>query len=249
MRRFFVEEINEVSKEVDIQGPEFAHLKKVLRLGKGAPVSVFNGQGLELYGRVESMGRAKAVVKIEGRVENKLESPVEVVLIQGLVKGAKPEFIVQKATELGATTVRFFGADRAVPGMRGGRLAARLSRWRRVAIEAAKQCGRQVVPGLELVPDIKSAVLEVEGLLKLQPHVPGPDKGTEGVKSLKEVLASPFKDKGVAILVGPEGGFTDAELEIAGHAGFRPVSLGPRTLRAETAAVAVLSIVLYELGG
>ncbi len=245
MRRFFVEDINEDSKEVDIQGPEFAHLKKVLRLAKGASVSVFNGRGLELYGRVESMGRNKVVVKIEGRVEDKLESPVEVVLIQGLVKGPKPEFIVQKATELGATTMRFFGADRAVPGMRGGRLAARLSRWRRVAVEAAKQCGRQVVPKVEFMPDIKSAVSEVRGLLKLQLY----EGEVEGVISLKAALKSPFQDKGVAILVGPEGGFTVAELDIAGQAGFRPVSLGPRTLRAETAAVAVLSIVQYELGG
>ncbi len=244
MRRFYVEEINEDSKEVDIQGPELIHLKKVLRLGKGASVSVFNGQGLELRGRVESMGRAKAVVKIEGRVENKLESPVEVVLIQGLVKGLKPEFIVQKATELGVTTVRFFGADRAVPGMRG-RLAARLSRWRRVAVEAAKQCGRQVVPEVEFMPDLKSAVSEVGGLLKLQLY----EGKIEGVISLKAALKSPFNNKGVAVLVGPEGGFTVVELDTAGQAGFRPVSLGPRTLRAETAAVAVLSIVQYELGG
>ena len=251
MRRFFIEDINEDSKEVRIDGPEFTHLKKVLRLGEGDALSVFDGRGLELHGRVVSIGRAGALVSIDSRVEGTAESQTKVVLLQGLLKGVKPGFVVQKATELGVSSLCFYGGGRAVPGPQGDRVAGRIKRWKRVAIEAAKQCGRSVVPGVGYSTDLSGAISALGGLdgfLKLLPHVPGLDEGGGGVVSLKEALGGPLKDKGVAILVGPEGGFTDAELETAVQAGFRPVGLGPRTLRAETAAVAILSIVLYELG-
>ncbi len=247
MRRFFIENIKEGSKEVLIDGPEFAHLKKVLRLGKGDALSVFDGRGLELSGRVVSIGRAGALVSIDGRVESGTESPTKVVLLQGLLKGAKPGFVVQKATELGVSSLCFYGPGHSAPGIKGDRVAGRIKRWRRVAIEAAKQCGRSVVPGVEYAQDMEDAISALgplDGWCKLRGDVGG------GVSiPIKEALSRPAKRRGVLLLVGPEGGFTAPEQQAADRAGFTPVGLGPRTLRAETAAIAILSIILYELGG
>lgn len=247
MRRFFIEDIKEDSKEVRIDGSEFVHLKKVLRLGEGDALSVFDGRGLELHGRVVSIGRAGALVSIDSRVEGGAESPTKVVLLQGLLKGAKPGLVVQKATELGVSSLCFYGGGRAVFGIKGDRVAGRIKRWRRVAIEAAKQCGRAVVPGVGYSADLEGAISALgplDGWCKLRG-----DAGEAAPSiSIKEALSRPAKKVGVVLLVGPEGGFSDPEQQVAGRAGFIPVGLGPRTLRAETAALAILSIVLYELG-
>ena len=249
MRRFFIENIEEGSKEVRIDGPEFAHLKKVLRLGEGDSLSVFDGRGLELHGRVVSIGRSGALVSIDGRVEGGAESPAKVVLLAGLLKGTKPGLVVQKATELGVSSLCFFGGGRAVPGLRGDRVAGRIERWRRVAIEAAKQCGRSVVPGVEYAAGLEGAIGALgvlDGWCKLRGDA-GEGGGSVALP-IKEVLSRAAKERPVALLVGPEGGFTAPELDLADRAGFTPVGLGPRTLRAETAAIAIISIVQYELG-
>ena len=119
MRRFFLEGIDRSTKTAELTGEEFVHLKKVLRLGVGDEASVFNGLGLELTGRIESVEARSAVISIEGVCEGTKESPLELTLLQGLLKGDKPEFIVQKATELGLTEVCFFTTDRTVPRVDG----------------------------------------------------------------------------------------------------------------------------------
>ena len=209
MKRFFVEDIEEGAQEARITGTEFAHLKKVLRLTAGSRVSLFNGRGLELQGAVDTIGRDFAMVRIEGRVEARPESPVEVMLLQALLKGDRPEFIIQKAAELGASEVCFYTTARTVPGApatareAGGRGAfLKLARW-----EGASKAG-----------------------------------------GMKDVLRRADKVKGVAVLVGPEGGLSEQDVKEAEKAGFSMVGIGPRILRAETAAVAALATVQYELG-
>lgn len=240
MRRFFVEEIAEGTEAARIAGGEFAHLKKALRLRKGDAVALFNGKGLELNGTIESVGRDFAEVRIEGRAERRSESPVEVILLQGLLKGDKPEFIIQKATELGASEISFYTTARTVP------LApdrAKEARWRKVAIEAAKQCGRTVLPRVTVAGDLRGALAGREGMVKLALW-----EGVAGAGGIKEALRGAAEAKGVVALVGPEGGFSKEDVEAAKKEGFVSVGLGPRILRAETAAVAVLTVVQYELG-
>jgi len=240
MRRFFIDDITGDSREVLIRGPEFVHLKKVLRLGEGARVSVFNGRGLELKGKVIEVGSAEARVEIEGRVESGSESPLKIVLFQGFLKGDRPEFIVQKATELGVREVVFYTTGRTVPDISGDRVKRRLARWSRIAVEAAKQCGRAWVPDI--------AFGDFPGVLALYPGATriALYEG-EGTQGLKEALKDK-RGKDVAVLIGPEGGFSVEELSEAVSAGFIPVGLGPRILRSETATLAVLSIIQYELG-
>jgi 16S rRNA (uracil1498-N3)-methyltransferase len=250
MRRFFVEGMTDGQKTVTITGDEFVHLRNVLRLAPGAEVSLFDGKGLELRGAIASMGRSSAEVRIEGRAEPAGESPLGLVLLQGLLKGDRPELIVQKATELGARAVFFYTTSRTVPdfekGERGGdwrdgrKAGWKLKRWRRAAIEAAKQCGRATVPAIGL-DDFRGALGRGATGLKLLLK-------EEGGISLRDALRDREAGSSLTALIGPEGGLALEEAAEAEALGFVGVTMGPRVMRAETAALAALSVLQYELG-
>lgn len=246
MRRFYVEDIDETSVEARITGDELVHLKRVLRLKAGQRVSVFNGRGLELSGVVASVSGSCASVTIEGPIDPVPEPPVEVHILQGLLKGDRPEFVVEKATELGAASVGFFSSEYSVPSLDPARAGRKAQRLRRAAIGAAKQSGRAVVPSTTLYPSLGEAVRAFDGKDLLRMLLVEPGASTRAARLGDPLSGSP---RGVLLLLGPEGGFTPAELDGAVKDGFQPVSLGPRTLRGETAPVAALSILLYELGG
>lgn len=242
MRRFFVEEMDKGSTRSRIAGAEFTHLKKVLRLSVGADVVLFNGRGLVMRAVIEQMGKDMAGVRIAGPIEETNESPVEITLLQAFVKVDKPEFIIQKATELGATAISFYSTERSVP------LApnkTREARWRKVAIGAAKQCRRSVLPDISVGGTLADVLSDWEfrGGLKLALW-----EGVSGAGNIKEALRSAPGTSAVVVLVGPEGGFSKDEMDAAGRAGFISVGLGPRILRAETAAISALTLLQYELG-
>lgn len=242
MRRFYKEDLTEHSTCVEIVGEEFYHLKRVLRLEAGSAVLLFNGKGLELSGRIEDVGRGSASVIIEGSSKGERESPLDFVLLQALLKGDRPEFIIQKATELGIREVCFYNTSRTIPRVSPDKEASRQARWKKVAIEAAKQCGRTVLPEVILAPDLKSALKGHDENLKLLLWE------KEGGAGLKEALQGARGKYGVSVLVGPEGGLSPGEAAEALGAGFVKAGLGPRILRAETAALAVMSIVQHALG-
>lgn len=234
-----------------VTGDEFAHLSRVLRLKAGAEVAVFNGRGLELSGVIEAMDARGARVSIKGRIEGVVESPAIVTLVQGLTKGSKPEFVVQKATELGVAGIIFFTAGRTVPRPLAAGAKRRIARWRRVAIEAAKQCGRSVLPAIDLATGLDPAIAGVADDLKivLCTGPPCGDATVSGIKSVLEAGCAGTKNvPKVTVIVGPEGGLSTEEFQSAMGAGFTPASLGPRTMRAETAALTVVSIIQYVLG-
>ncbi|MFQ5441127.1 MAG: 16S rRNA (uracil(1498)-N(3))-methyltransferase [Thermodesulfobacteriota bacterium] len=242
MRRFFAPDIRENSLEALIKGDEFVHLKKVLRLKKGEKIALFNGLGLELLATIESVGRASASVTIDGMLEGRAESPLEITLVQGFIKGDKPELVIQKATELGVKKIVYYPAGRSVPAPGEPGLKNRLKRWDRVAVEAAKQCGRAFVPEISSSKSLKDAMGGASQGFRIVLF-------EEGGGPLEEALkkAPPKIDK-IILLVGPEGGFSSEEIILAESGGFIPVGLGPRVLRAETAAIAAVSIVQYVLG-
>jgi len=241
MRRFFVEDMDRSAKKAEVAGTEFTHLKKVLRLAPGDEASVFNGQGVELFGKIESMGPASAIITIEGERAAASESPLELTLLQGLLKGDMPEFIVQKATELGVTAIRFYTTDRTVPKVEGDGAEKKLMRWRKAAIEAAKQCGRSTLPEITLAASLKAAVEGTGAGLKLLLWE------KKGAADLKDLLSGE-KPGPVALLVGPEGGISDDDADDAVKAGFIKAGMGPRILRAETAAIAAVSLVQHAFG-
>jgi len=243
VRRFFAEGLSADSAEVSLRGDELRHLK-VLRLGEGEKVALFNGRGLDCMGVITSVSRASAVVAIESTVASSGESPLNITLLAGLTKAQKPDLIVQKATELGLKSLIFYFAGRSVPEVSEARLNRRLERWRRIALGAVKQCGRSIVPALSCKATLASAIGAAN------------DAGVKlffyegGGLPIAEVLAGQEgrAPKGLAILIGPEGGFTEEESLMAQRSGYMACTLGPRILRAETAAIAAVAILQNLLG-
>lgn len=268
MRRFYLPELTRESTSVEITGDEFSHMKKALRLKVGTEVELFNGRDTILYGTIASVEKRFVRVDIIGVVgggaEGGLnESSVDIVLVQALVKGAKPEFIIQKATELGVSEIRFYSSGRSVPSLADvtdKKAEAKLVRWNRVAVEAAKQCRRGVVPHVAFYDCLKEALETVGNTVRSDSGLPAvgllftvassSDEATFETppSSLREALKGFAGCDTLLVVVGPEGGIDGREQGVAVAAGLTPVSLGPRTLRTETAAVTALSILQYVLG-
>ena len=204
------------------------HAGRALRLAAGERVEVFNGSGFAWSGPIGFSADA-AWVEIDAVTEKANESPVFMTLVQSLVAPEKMEWIVEKAVETGISAILLVPAERSVTKLSGDRLAKRLSRLTDIARSAAEQCGRNVVPSISAAPTLKSGLAEAEGEIRLmlapgaEPRIP---------EAIRPGLHS------AAFAVGPEGGFTDAEIELAKASGWVPMLLGPRVLRTETAGLA-----------
>lgn len=246
MKRFFAEHIGEKEKIALISGRELHHLKNVLCLKKGDKVVLFDGKGHEFIGNIEAVGKNEARIVIEKQLDASKESQFEIILAQGIARGEKMDIIIQKATELGVSRIMPFAASRVVPKLRGGeQIAKKIKRWQRIALEAAKQCRRDVVPQIE-EPITFAEVLKryfhgAERYIKIIPW-----EGEE--KNILKDILKPEGFSGCVVLIGPEGGFSGDEVVEAKKAGFLPVTLGPRILRTETAAISIAAIIQYELG-
>ncbi len=244
MRRFFVPDLDTSSDEASIEGEELRHLR-VLRLERGDPVTLLNGRGLERSGVLLSVGRHEAVVRLGPAARDRGESCLDITLICGLIKAQKPDLIVQKTTELGVKSIIFYRARRSVPSLRDKARQRRLVRWRAVALGAVKQCRRSRVPSLDLVPCLSEAIgaLPQPSCLLFFDEMGGLPL-SEAIQEMKDLSPPPP----LALLIGPEGGFTGEERTMVLEKGFRACSLGPRVLRAETAAIVATALVQEGLG-
>jgi 16S rRNA (uracil1498-N3)-methyltransferase len=210
------------------------HAREVLRLRAGAPVQVFDGEGREYEAVLDEVSRRTVSARLGRATTPRPESPLHVVLAVSPLKGDRMELVVQKATELGVAEiwpVVTFRTDAAArPALQG----SRGERWERVAAGAAEQCGRAVVPHVAPTTTLEGALARpFEGRRVVLLETPGQPP----LASLRLDPASPL-----LLLVGPAGGFETAEAEQLRAAGFDAVSLGPRVLRAETAAVAAAAV-------
>jgi 16S rRNA (uracil1498-N3)-methyltransferase len=214
--------------------PEAVHyLRDVLRLEAGTELELFDGQGGAYPALLEE---GLAGLRLGPRREAR--PALSLWLLAALAKGEKMDLVVQKATELGATRILSFEAERSVVRLDPGRVPARLARWRRIAEEAARQCGRADVPEVSVWPDLPAALAQVpEGFTRLAFHPGGEPLSRERGGGL-----------GVAAVIGPEGGFTPDEVLACESAGVRTVSLGPRILRAETAALVAVALLQAQFG-
>jgi 16S rRNA (uracil1498-N3)-methyltransferase len=209
------------------------HAKDVLRLREGAAVRLFDGAGTEFEAVLDSVSRQGVSARITGRAEPRPESPLRVVLAVSPLRGDRMELVVQKATELGVAEIRPVITARTDTAARPALKGSRQERWDKVASGAAEQSGRAVVPVVAPTTTLSALLDEpFDGLklLFLERSAPSP----------LSALARPAE---VLMLVGPAGGWEDAEVERATAAGFVTAGLGPRILRAETAALAALSAV------
>ena len=230
---------------VILEADEARHLREVLRLKPGDEVFVFDGAGREFQCSVESARRDVAQLRILGEVSPaRSESPLHLTLAVALLKSDKFDLIVQKATELGVARVAPVMTKLADIRLRDESDAEkRLTRWRRIALEAAKQSGRALVP--EIVAPIFFAEL-IQSPAGDEIKVMFAERGGESLVSLGANATDRFRS--ITALVGSEGGWTEAELQEAKAAGWHLVTLGGRTLRAETAAIAVTTLLQHTFG-
>lgn len=241
MHRFFVESSSDGSDEIVITGDDVVHITRVLRLGVGDEITVCDSCATDCVCSIESISKDEVIAHINDRYPNPSEPPVNITLYQGVPKGDKLDTVVQKSVELGAVRIVPVAMKRSVAVIKDA--DKKRQRMQKIAHEAAKQCGRARVPEVGTVMSFADAIREASGTdLCLLPYE------DEKVCSIKTVLAENNKSKNISIFIGPEGGFDASEVELARQCGFRIVSMGPRILRTETAPLAAISAVMYEMG-
>jgi 16S rRNA (uracil1498-N3)-methyltransferase len=238
MPRFPVKQKNIEGNETRIEGTDYRHLVKVLRLREGDPVILFDECSKEYTGKIRDIGRRDVVIDILSSRTVETESPLNIILLQGLPKGDKMDYIVEKATELGVRTIVPVRTERSLANA-----ADKKNRWERIAVEASKQCGRTRPPVIENTLIFAEAInYNKDGALPIILHV-------DSKCSIKDYLKYSLQlPNTIIILIGPEGGFSEEEVLLASVKGFTSLGLGPRTLRTETASIAVLSIIQFHHG-
>lgn len=240
-RRFMVASASVCNGYASLGGELFNHIVRVLRLGVGSPVTLVDELGTEHHGVIDSVGRETLGVRTTMAVAAPDDSGAapRLTICQGLPKGEKTEFILQKGTELGVHDFWLFEAARSVARVREEQRAAKLERWQRITTEAARQCGRRTIPRVSWFSSAAEAASASAHELRLLLW-----EG-ERTRSLKNALAATGVPASAIAVIGPEGGIDPREVECFGAHGFQPVTLGARILRTETAALAIAAILQY----
>ena len=238
MTKLFLEITLQQNTSISVSGEKAHYLSTVLRRRPGDTIIITDSSGSSFSARIRTSSRNLITFDVGAPILIETESPLEIILIQGLLKGEKMDLVVQKATELGVNKIMPVITERCQV-----RETRKLSRWQKIAEEASRQCGRSKVPAVS-EPDTFAAVI-AQG-------VPAGGSGMifweQGGASFSSSLAACKKGRQISLCTGPEGGFSGNEVRTASEHDFVIVSLGNRTLRAETAAIAAVSIVQYGLG-
>jgi len=226
--------------QAELTGTAAVHVGKVLRLREDDSIVLFDGSGLEYDAQIRSMTRHRIIVSVGSGRDPGTESPLEVTLLQGICRSQRMDMLIQKATELGVGSIHTVSCARSVVRLDGDRGHRKTEHWRQIAISACEQSGRvrlpEIVAPTTVVATLEAVADAAGARLLLDPLADG-NLGT-ALDSARRVM----------LLIGPEGGLADAERAAALAAGFRPVRLGPRVLRTETAPLAALSILQYLAG-
>lgn len=241
MYRFFVEEHQIEPTRIHITGSDVNHIRNVLRMKPGEEILVSAQGKLEYRCRIKELGEEEVTAVILYAMESDLELPADVYLFQGLPKGDKMEFIIQKAVELGVHEVIPVASRRCVVKLDEKKARNKTARWQGISESAAKQSKRMIVPEIHPVMNFAEALQYAKKLdLILVPY-----ELAKGIGHTRELFASIRPGQSVGIFIGPEGGFEEEEIRQAVDAGAMPITLGRRILRTETAGMTVLSILMY----
>jgi 16S rRNA (uracil1498-N3)-methyltransferase len=242
-RRFFAPPEAFNKQTVTLTGDEARHLRDVLRLKAGEEVFVFDGAGKEFRCTIESARRDQAFLsQCHEIAPTHEESPLQLTLAVALLKGEKFDLVVQKTTELGVAEISPVMTRHADIHLRDASDAEkRVSRWKRIAMEAAKQCGRAVVPSINLP-------ISFESLTQQQASSVGFMFSERGGLSLDEAFSQSEQPYKMIALIGSEGGWADEEIATASNHGWQVITLGGRVVRAETAAIAVTALLQNKWG-
>ena len=253
MSRFFVsgDSVDPGNNIITISGEDVRHIRNVLRCAPGEVLQLSDGSGTGYEAAIGTIGRDSITTNIIRSWPNKTEPPLDITLFQGVPKGDKMEFIIQKCVEAGVSRIVPVITDRTVVKFaNSGDSAAKAVRWNRIALESAKQCDRGKIPKVEEPVRFDEALRLAECCsLKLFPYEEERSGNIRKYLSRQKQLCEAGNKANVAVFIGPEGGFAPSEAQKAAENGFRTVTLGPRILRTETAGIMVISVIMYELGG
>lgn len=245
MQHFFVSSQQVKEEKIYVEGSDVNHIKNVLRMRLGEKLTVNDGEGWQYLCEVESYEADMAVLHIVEKSKAETELVSRIYLFQGLPKQDKMELIVQKAVELGAYQVIPVSTKRAVVKLDAKKAGKKVERWQQIAVSAAKQAGRGIVPTVGEVCTYAQALKMAEELdVVLIPY-----ELAEGIEETKKIIAGIQPGQSVGVFIGPEGGFEEEEVKLAMEAGAKPVTLGRRILRTETAGLTTLSLLMFHLEG
>ena len=245
MRRFFTEPEN-INGNTAVIVEDAAHITRDQRMNIGDSILLFDGTGDEYEAKLTAVDKDRCEAEITSSSFSEQEPSVKVTIYQGIPKSGKMEGIIQKSVELGVYRIVPVAMDRCVSKLDGGKKEAeKIKRWNKVAVEAAKQCGRGILPQVMPAVGFDEAISEMtKDDLAIMPYEM---LAHNGVRSFKKVLSETTAAT-ISVIIGPEGGFSDSEAERAKESGLSLVGLGKRILRTETVSSAVLAMIMYENG-
>lgn len=229
LSRFFIDAPLSLGR-LELPEAQAHYIGRVLRLAAGDAVQLFDGSGREFVGELVEVGKKNVQVELREQFAGLAESPLRIHLGQGLSRGERMDWAIQKATELGVAHITPIVSERCEVRLKDERADKRLAHWQQIAISACEQCGRSVLPAIHPPMLLGDWLARTEAELKLVLH------------PIAEPLASHVRPATLAFLIGPEGGLSEAEVAEAQRAGYQAARLGPRVLRTETAPVAALSV-------
>ena len=246
MYRFYVSADQLAEKEVFISGGDVNHIKNVLRLEVGDWIVACDGNGTDYVSRIQSICSDEVVASIEKVQPTGTELPVRITLFQGMPKKDKLELIIQKAVELGACEIVPVMTKRTVVKLsEEKKINKRLERWQSIAYAAAKQCDRGIIPTVHKPVSYEEALAMADQL----DYNVIPYELQTGMEEARKIVDQACKQRTLGIFIGPEGGFEPEEVERAMTRNIHPMTLGKRILRTETAGMALLSILMFQMQG
>lgn len=244
MARFFVTPDQIRQDMIYIYDGDVNHIKNVLRMREGEEVSISDGEGTDYHCIIEELDKDCIKLRIQNSWKSYSELPVKLHLFQGLPKADKMELIIQKAVELGAYEIIPVSTSRSIVKLDDKKAAKKVSRWQGIAESGAKQSGRAIIPEVLSPMSFKQALNYARELdATIIPY-----EKAEGIDDTRAVIRGLHDSavQSIGIFIGPEGGFSEQEVELAMEAGAKPITLGKRILRTETAGLTTLSILMFE---
>ncbi|MBR3834207.1 MAG: 16S rRNA (uracil(1498)-N(3))-methyltransferase [Lachnospiraceae bacterium] len=243
MHRFFVDNCNGFSDNIIITGSDVNHIKNVLRIRQGERILVSDGNGIDYECTVTDMDDDTVTARIEDVLKNSAELSTKITLFQGMPKSDKLELIIQKAVELGVYEIIPVITKRSVVKIDEKKASKKLDRYNGIAEAAGKQSGRGIIPQVKDFMSFKQAIEYAKNLdMNIIPY-----EEAKGLEYSRQVIKDIKGKKNLGVFIGPEGGFAKEEVDMAIDMGAKCITLGNRILRTETAGLAVISIIMFEI--
>ena len=243
MHRFFVDGCTNAVDNIIITGNDVNHIKNVLRIRMGEKILVSDGNGTDYECTVTDMDDDSVTARIEDVLKNSAELSTKITLFQGMPKSDKLEMIIQKAVELGAYEIVPVMTKRTIVKVEDKKVSKKIDRYNQIAESAGKQSGRGIIPEVKPFMSFKEALEYAKTLdMNIIPY-----EEAEGLEYSRQIIRDIKGKKSLGIFIGPEGGFAKEEVDMAIDIGAKCITLGNRILRTETAGLAVISIIMFEI--